>query len=205
MTFLVSVRKLPLAGSLRNTRRGFISSLYVLYSLRLPSVRTDLYFSRTSLASFTFNGYALPFSCTKLSHRTPPVPLRRLRYPPRTSQRNVLLYLLLTSPCSHRSYLISSSSLTPILRIVTPPDTLLLCYPLPIHSLRNPFEIPIQTLSEHWPTRTHTQPFIYLTFVSFLPLEIALIAPHLVDLYPVRLICLARLDLAHRTCTPPTV
>ena len=125
MTFLVSVRKLPLAGRLRNTCRCFISSPYVLYSSRLPSVRTDLYFSRTSLASFTFNGYALPFSCTELSHRTLPEPLHQLRYPPCTYQRNVHLYLLLTAPCSHRSYLISSSSLAHVLCIVTPPDTLL--------------------------------------------------------------------------------
>ena len=125
MTFLVSVRKLPLAGRLRNTCRCFISSPYVLYSSRLPSVRTDLYLSRTSLASFTFNGNTLPFSCTELSHRTLPEPLHQLRYSPCTYQRNVHLYLLLTAPRSHRSYLISSSSLAHVLCIVTPPDTLL--------------------------------------------------------------------------------
>ena len=154
MTFLVSVRKLPLAGRLRNTCRCFISSPYVLYSSRLPSVRTDLYFSRTSLASFTFNGYALPFSCTELSHRTLPEPLHQLRYPPRTSQRNVHLYLLLTSPCSHRSYLISSLSLTFILCFVTPPDSVL-------HMLPNPHPFPSKTLPfvSSIPTQTLANPF----------------------------------------------
>ena len=75
MTFIVSVQKLPITGGLRNTCRCVISSLYVLLSSCLPSVRTDLYFFRTSLVSFTSNGYALPFSFTELPRRTPLEPL----------------------------------------------------------------------------------------------------------------------------------
>ena len=101
------------------------------------------------------NGYALPFSYTELSCRTLPEPLHRLRYPPRTSQRNVHLYLLLTFPCSHRSYLISSLSLTFILCFVTPPDSVLhmLLIPHPFPSETLPF-VPsntIQTLANPFP------------------------------------------------------
>ena len=159
MTFLVSVRKLPLAGRLRNTCRCFISSPYVLYSSRLPSVRTDLYFSRTSLASFTFNGYALPFSCTELSHRTLPEPLCQLRYLPCTYQRNVHLYLLLTAPCSHRSYLISSLSLASILPSVTPPDSVLY-----MPSTSHPF--PSKSLPYPYPNTGQSIPTLDLSFIS---------------------------------------
>ena len=151
LTFLVSVRKSQLAGWPRNILGDSIPSLYILCGFRLPTVSNDSYFFRTSLVPFTSNGYVLPFSCTELSCRTPAEPLHHLRYAPGTSQRNLRSYLLLTSPCSHRSHLISSSSLTPILPIVPPPDTLLLCYPLPIHSLRNPFEIPTRTLANSYP------------------------------------------------------
>ena len=104
------------------------------------------------------NGYALPFSYTELSCRTLPEPLRQLRYPPCTSQRNVHLYLLLTSPCSHRSYLISSLSLTFILCFVTPPDSVLhmLLIPHPFPSKTLPFvsSIPTQTLANRYPHST---------------------------------------------------
>ena len=158
LTLLVSVRKPQLAGWPRNTRSNSIPPLYVLCGLRLPTVSNDLYFFRTSLVSFTSNGYALPFSYTELSCRTLPEPLHQLRYPPRTSQRNVHLYLLLTSPCSHRSYLISSLSLTFILCFVTPPDSVLhmLLIPHPFPSKTLPFvpSIPTQTLANRYPHST---------------------------------------------------
>ena len=143
LAFLVSVLKPQLAGWPRNTRSNSIPPLYVLCGLRLPTVSNDLYFFRTSLVSFTSNGYALPFSYTELPCRTLPEPLHQLRYPPSTSRRNVHLYLLLTSPCSHRSYLISSLSLASILPFVTPPDTLLYMsstsHPFPSKSLPYPY------------------------------------------------------------------
>ena len=159
LTLLVSVRKPHLAVWTRNTLSNSIPPLYVLCGLRLPTVSNDLYFFRTSLVTFTYNGYALPFSYTELSCRTLPEPLHQLRYPPRTSQRNVHFYLLLTSPCSHRSYLISSLSLTFILCFVTPPDT-----PLYMPSTSHPF--PSKSLRNPYPNTGQSIPTLDLSFIS---------------------------------------
>ena len=116
------------------------------------------------------NGYALPFSYTELSCRTLPEPLHQLRYPPRTSQRNVHLYLLLTSPRSHRSYRISSLSLASIFPFVTPPDSVLhmlsISHPFPSKSLAFVPSIPTQTLADPFPDSIFHLPRLRLLSTS---------------------------------------
>ena len=170
LTLLVSVRKPQLAGWPCNTHSNSIPPLYVLCGLRLPTVSNDLYFFRASLVPFTSNGYALPFSYTELSRRTLPEPLHQLRYPPCTSQRNVHLYLLLTSPRSHRSYRISSLSLASIFPFVTPPDSVLhmlsISHPFPSKSLAFVPSIPTRTLADPFPDSIFHLPRLRLLSTS---------------------------------------
>ena len=147
---MLAGRATPLATrSLRSTY--FAACVY-------PPFRTICTSFVLPLVPFISNGYALPFSYAELSCRTLPEPLHQLRYPPCTYQRNVHLYLLLTAPCSHRSYLISSLSLTFILCFVTPPDSVLhmLLIPHPFPSKTLPFvpSIPTQTLANRYPHST---------------------------------------------------